>query len=73
MLLTEDKDFGQLVYASSVQSPGVILVRFPGNAREDLAKTVLDLVRRAEDKLHTRFVVIQPGRIRISERPVEIT
>ena len=29
ILLTEDKDFGQLVHASGLQSVGVILLRFP--------------------------------------------
>jgi predicted nuclease of predicted toxin-antitoxin system len=29
VLLTEDKDFGQLVYAGSSRSSGVMLLRFP--------------------------------------------
>jgi predicted nuclease of predicted toxin-antitoxin system len=29
ILLTEDKDFGWLVFAARVDSPGVILIRFP--------------------------------------------
>lgn len=29
ILLTEDKDFGQLVYASAEPSPGVVLIPFP--------------------------------------------
>ena len=33
ILLTEDKDFGWLVFVSQVASPGVILIRFPGDAR----------------------------------------
>ncbi|MBI4770700.1 MAG: DUF5615 family PIN-like protein [Chloroflexi bacterium] len=40
ILLTEDKDSGWLVFASQVKSPGVILIRFPGNARERLAEAV---------------------------------
>ena len=45
-LLTEDKDFGWLVFASHADSPGVILLRFPGNARQTLAQTVVRLVHR---------------------------
>ena len=37
ILLTEDKDFGWLVYASHAKSAGVILLRFPGDARQTLA------------------------------------
>jgi hypothetical protein len=37
ILLTEDKDFGWLVFAARVDSPGVILIRFPASARVLLA------------------------------------
>ena len=45
VLLTEDKDFGQLVYASARSTAGVILLRFPAGARGSLADGVLRLVR----------------------------
>ena len=32
ILLTEDKDFGQLVFAEQQNSGGVILIRFPATA-----------------------------------------
>ena len=33
VLITEDKDFGELIYAQRRQTGGVILLRFPGDAR----------------------------------------
>lgn len=51
ILLTEDKDFGWLVYASNVSSAGVILIRYPGNARQQLANTVLRLVSEQGERL----------------------
>jgi predicted nuclease of predicted toxin-antitoxin system len=66
VLLTEDKDFGQLVYASGVASSGVIFVRFPGNARSELLSNVVGIIRRLGEDLKGCFVVIQPGRIRVS-------
>jgi predicted nuclease of predicted toxin-antitoxin system len=66
ILLTEDKDFGWLVFASHMDSPGVILSRFPGNLRQTLASTILQLVQEQNEKLLGGFVVVQPGRIRIS-------
>lgn len=45
ILLTEDKDFGRLVFVRHADSAGVILLRFPGNARQSLAETVRRLVR----------------------------
>ncbi len=41
ILLTEDKDFGWLVYVGSAQSAGVILIRYPGDARKQLAEAVV--------------------------------
>ena len=69
ILLTEDKDFGWLVYAARVDSPGVIPIRFPASARRSLADAVLKLVRENGSKLAGAFVVLQPGMARItSER-----
>lgn len=65
ILLTEDKDFGQLVYADRRASGGVLLLRFPAIARAALSKVVVKLVGEAGDRLIGRFVVVQPGRIRI--------
>lgn len=68
VLLTEDKDFGQLVYASARLSAGVILIRFPGAMRGQLPGMVLNLVRERED-LAGCFAVVQPGRIRVRRTP----
>lgn len=65
ILLTEDKDFGQLVYASAETSPGVVLIRFPARARQGVSAAMLDLIRRRGERLKESFAVLQPGRIRI--------
>jgi predicted nuclease of predicted toxin-antitoxin system len=69
ILLTEDKDFGQLVYASGRASGGVLFLRFPATARPGLAGAVVQLVRSRGDRLVGRFVVVQPGRVRIGRSP----
>lgn len=66
--LTEDKDFGQLVFADRRATGGVILVRFPLRARGDLAGTMVQLVRRRGERLTGCFVVVQPGRVRIRRK-----
>jgi predicted nuclease of predicted toxin-antitoxin system len=65
ILLTEDKDFGWLVYASDEHSAGVVLMRFPGNARSTLVDAVRSVVQEHGRKLAGMFVVIQPGLTRI--------
>lgn len=67
-MLTEDKDFGWLVFASHVESAGVILIRYPGHLHQTLADDVLRLVQQQGEKLAEAFVVLQPGRIRINHK-----
>ncbi|MFQ5891131.1 MAG: DUF5615 family PIN-like protein [Gemmatimonadota bacterium] len=69
ILLTEDKDFGQLVQANQAAAGGVFLLRFPARVRADLPGAVVKLVERRGEGLLGRFVVLQPGRVRISRPP----
>jgi predicted nuclease of predicted toxin-antitoxin system len=66
VLLTEDKDFGNLAYAGRQKTSGVILIRFPGDARRTVGAAVVDAVARFGDRLLKAFVVIEPGRARLS-------
>ena len=49
-------------------SVGVVLLRFPAGARSGIGETVADFVSRKGAELQGRFIVIQPGRIRMSAR-----
>jgi predicted nuclease of predicted toxin-antitoxin system len=69
ILLTEDKDFGQLVYAAGQKALGVIFLRFPVSARDVIANDMVMLVEEQKEKLFGSFVVVQPGKIRISRMP----
>ena len=65
ILLTEDKGFGQIVYAGGKGGVGVVLLRFPAPARRQAPSALLDLVTRFPERLLTSFVVLEPGRARI--------
>jgi len=67
VLITEDRDFGQLVFARAAPTTGVILVRFPNSARAAKATTVVEAVKRLGPRLSGSFAVVEPGRVRISE------
>lgn len=69
ILLTEDKDFGQLVFASHIDTTGVILIRFPGKTRQTLAQVITRVVQEQGEQLFGAFVVLQPGYTRISRTP----
>ena len=66
ILLTEDKDFGWLVHVSQVDTAGVVLIRFPGNARQALSNAIRRLMQEQGGRLAHSFVVVQPGQVRIS-------
>ena len=69
VLITEDRDFGELVYARGRSSAGVILVRFDSRARQAKPATVVEAVAKLGPRLRNAFTVIEAGRVRISSRP----
>jgi len=71
ILLTEDKDFGRLVYSHGQKTLGVIFLRFPTFSRKQISKDVIKLVKQQGEKLAGCFITVQPGRIRISHAPGE--
>jgi len=66
VLLTEDKDFGWLVFVSHADSAGVVLIRFPGNARSTLPGTAVWLAEKHASELQNAFVVLEPLQVRFS-------
>lgn len=70
VLLTEDKDFGQLVYAHDEATGGVLLVRYGADSRSQLPSDVLQLVAQRGVDLVGRFVVMQPGRVRFGGKKI---
>lgn len=69
ILLTEDKDFGQLVFSALAGSAGVVLIRYPTNAREQLPEVIIALIDRLRDRLQGAFVTVSPGRVRVGHLP----
>ena len=69
VLITEDKDFGQLVYAHGRDSLGVLFLRYPFSARKKLFNDVVKLVQQTGEVLVGTFAVLQPGRVRIGRIP----
>lgn len=67
ILLTEDKDFGQLVFAAGALAHGVVLIRFPAHLRAEMIQSMVEVVERFEKRLAGQFVVVQPGKVRFSK------
>ena len=69
ILLTEDRDFGRLVYAHGSPTAGIVYLRVRGPERASMGPLVVDVVARLGDRLHGAFVVVTPGRVRIGRPP----
>ena len=68
VLLAEDKDFGEWVFAHKEETYGVVLIRFPANMRPKLAEAVSLLVGEHGSDLLKSFTVLEPGRARIRKQ-----
>jgi predicted nuclease of predicted toxin-antitoxin system len=65
ILITEDRDFGRLVYVLNRGVRGVLYVRWPGAARSALGPAAVAVVERLGEALRDAFVVLTPGRARV--------
>ena len=69
ILLTEDKDFGQLVFAAARDSAGIVLVRWPVSARASVGAAAVAMADQYGASLQGAFAVLEPGRVRLSRAP----
>lgn len=65
IFLTQDKDFGELVFRLKNAHHGVILIRLEGYRPAVKAEIVLNAIVKHTDELINSFTVIQPNAIRI--------
>jgi predicted nuclease of predicted toxin-antitoxin system len=65
VLITADKDFGELVFRFKKNHSGVVLCRFPGISPLQKAALVLEIFKKHVDELKDNFTVITKDRMRI--------
>lgn len=65
ILLTADKDFGELVFRQRRLSQGVILVRLAGLSPASKSEVVASVLDQHQSELPHSFTVITPSTIRI--------
>jgi len=65
ILLTQDKDFGELVFRLKQSQTGIVLIRLEGYTSAIKAQIVKDVLLAHQNELTTAFTVIQPNAIRI--------
>jgi predicted nuclease of predicted toxin-antitoxin system len=69
VLVTADKDFGELVFRLRLVPGGVLLIRLAGLAPDQKAKMVTDLVRDHADELSGMSAVLARTSLRLRGLP----
>jgi hypothetical protein len=64
LLLTEDKDFGDLVFRQGRPVPGIVLLRIDPSRRLQKAARLMAAIDRFGDGLIGRYTVIEEARFR---------
>ena len=65
LLITADKDFGEIVFRQKRITEGVILIRLPGISPKNKADIVKTAIQEHAEELEHNFTVITPGVVRI--------
>jgi predicted nuclease of predicted toxin-antitoxin system len=71
LLLTEDKDFGDLVFRQARPVPGLVLLRIGSAQRSRKGARLMSVIERFGDTLVGRYTVIEGARFR--SRPLRVT
>jgi predicted nuclease of predicted toxin-antitoxin system len=69
VLITEDRDFGELVYARGHSAAGVMFVKFTSRARGAKPAAVVEALAKLGARLRDGFTVVEAGRVRVGRRP----
>jgi len=68
ILLTFDKDFGDLVFRQRRISQGVVLIRLHGFTAEEKAAIVENTIKQYGLELPRAFTVVTPNKVRVRSR-----
>jgi predicted nuclease of predicted toxin-antitoxin system len=70
LLLTADRDFGELVFRQRRVSSGVILIRLAGLSPDFKAELIATAIEQHAQALPQAFAVVAPGSIRIRSQEI---
>lgn len=65
MIITMDKDFGDLIYRSGRRHSGILLLRLEAATGVQKAEAVKKIIRNFKEEIKNKFCVFQEGRLRI--------
>ena len=69
LLLTEDKDFGEWIFAHKEKTIGIIYLRYSSDKVKNISNSLVNLLGKYENSLFNKFTVITVNKVRIRELP----
>jgi predicted nuclease of predicted toxin-antitoxin system len=67
IILTEDKDFGEWIFAHKVKGVSVIFLRYHYSETDEIIKILVKLLKDNKDRLYNKFTTITINKIRARE------
>ncbi|MDD5673859.1 MAG: DUF5615 family PIN-like protein [Chitinivibrionales bacterium] len=67
LLVTEDADFGEMIFSHKLANIGVVFLRYHVIEREEITKSLIDILQKHGYSLRTKFTVITIHKIRIRD------
>lgn len=67
MVLTEDKDFGELTFRLQKPNQGIILIRMSGEPIENKIRKLDEVLGKHFEELSEKFTVVSAQKVRIRE------
>ncbi len=65
MVITMDKDFGELVYRANIANAGVLLLRLDSYSSDDKVNVIKELLELHQEKMVGKFCVYKENKLRI--------
>jgi predicted nuclease of predicted toxin-antitoxin system len=69
ILITADKDLGELVFRQALVTHGVLLIRLAGLSQKRKAELISSAIKERVSEITNAFSVVTPGTIRIRYKP----
>jgi len=67
ILITEDKDFGELIFSHKAAETGVIFLRYHVSERESICESLIQIIKKNGFNLRNRFTVITTKKVRMRD------
>ena len=67
LIITEDKDFGELTVRFKLNTKGIVLLRFLNLSSEEKGKIVLNAFMKHEKEMYNSLTVLSDKKIRIKK------